>query len=165
MTSGNKELLSYVVACIGTFVGLFALQTLVASSQDVAWHADQQVAPANPDRMAVRAAEQQALGTIDQAIQKVAAGERVAPPQPSTDVNALSGWVQSKQFAPVAPFAEPAPAAAPEAAPATGEVPAAPGATGAAPAAPAPAAAAPAAPAAPAPAAPAPAPAAAPTHH
>src|SRR5688572_21579540 len=160
----RNDLLVYIGSTLATIVGLFAVQLWYESYLDVAVvHAQDEDAAIDAKLAAVRAEEQQKLGSarvrIEQAMSLYAQRGRSASPKlavkPSEDLSAMSGWIHRPRFAPYVPRKPAAPAptevvpgaeAVPAGEPAPGEaVPAGEGAEhGAAPAQPgkAPAAAA-----------------------
>ena len=128
---GRNELFAYLGSTLATIAGLFTVQLWYESYLDVnEVHASHRDAPIDEKLSAVRAEEQQKLGSgrlpIDQAMAAYAQrGHGVSPKlavKPSDDLSAMSGWIHKPNFAPYEPRKPVAPPpAAVDAVPGTAE--------------------------------------------
>lgn len=109
--SGKTELFMFLTAAFGTIVGLFTAQEFFLSHHDILTHEAIDQAPANPELVALRQAEADALQSAPLPVEdaKRALAERgrggfadIAP-RASDDYSALSGWVHAKGFKPFVP--------------------------------------------------------------
>lgn len=112
--SPQLDFFKYLGVAGATIVLLFGAQKLLASSMDVHWHEQLKDRPANVALAATRAEETAALehANVVDAMLTVAksrtANKRVQP-KASSDLSAMSGWVQAPDFAPYEPKVVPAP--------------------------------------------------------
>ena len=106
--SAQQDFLRYLGVAGATLALCFGAQEWLGSCLDLHWHAELKTHPMNPALVEVREKEQRALeqAGIDKAMAQVAksrtSDSRIAP-KASTDLSAMSGWVQTPNFAPYEP--------------------------------------------------------------
>lgn len=106
--SGKEEFFQYMGAAVGTVVLAFCLQAGLRSCIDVGYHVAKAEGVAEPALVALRAEEAEALkeANIQAAMAKVAQnrlGDRSIAPKASSDLSAMSGWVQAPDSKPYEP--------------------------------------------------------------
>ena len=117
MSKGLQEFVQYMVAGLGTVVGLLALQQFVISYLDMGIAAEIAAAEANPGVQSLRSAEAQRLSAgkmpVEEAMKALAqrgrTGLREITPRVSDDLSAVAGWMQAPGFKPATPFVVPEP--------------------------------------------------------
>lgn len=106
--SAQQDFLRYMGVAGATLALCFGAQQWFRSCLDVHWHGELKEHPANAAIVELRAQEARALteAGIEKAMDDIAASRvadaRIAP-KSSTDLSAMSGWVQQPNFAPYEP--------------------------------------------------------------
>jgi len=115
MSKGLQEFVQYMVAGLGTVMGLLALQQFVISYLDMGIADEIAAAGANPTVQSLRSAEAQRLSAgkmpVEEAMKALAqrgrTGLREITPRVSDDLSAIAGWMRAPGFKPATPFVVP----------------------------------------------------------
>lgn len=119
--SAQENLLRYLGVVGATIALLFVGQAAIRSSLDLSFNEEIHSQPPNAKLVEIRAKEAQALKAADiekamEAVGKSRTANKSIAPKASTDLSAMSGWVQAQNFEPYEPNVVAAPAGAQSAA-------------------------------------------------